>query len=133
MSVNVQEIYEAALAIMDERDSEEYRRRTPALVSALMGRCWVLSEEHPGGGHSAWLPVTSMEDTVEGIDNSIALSAMPYGLAAQLYLQEDPVSARSWWDIFQENLELFRRAGAATVEDIVDVYGGIEHGRGARW
>lgn len=133
MSVNVQEIYEAALAIMDESDSEGYRKRTPALISALMGRCWALSEEHTGTGHSRWLPVTSMEDTVEGIDNSIALSAMPYGLAAQLYLQEDPVSARSWWDIFQENLEQFRISRPAAVEDIVDVYGGIEYGRFTAW
>lgn len=133
MSVSVQEIYEAALSIMDENDCEDYRKRTPALVSALMGRCWVQSEKHPGGGHSAWLPVTSMEDTVEGIDNSIALSAMPYGLAAQLYMQEDPVSAQSWWNIFQENLELFRMSRPAQVEDITDVYGGIEHGRFGRW
>lgn len=133
MSVSVQEIYEAALSVMDESDSEDYRKRTPALVSALMGRCWVQSEEHQGVGHSLWLPVTTMEDTVEGIDNSIALSAMPYGLAAQLYMQEDPVSAQSWWDIFQENLELFRTSRPAQVEDIVDVYGGIEHGRFAVW
>lgn len=133
MSVNVQEIYDAALAIMDERDSSDYRRRTPALVSALMGRCFVRSEDYPGGGHSRWLPVSTMEDTVEGIDNSIALSAMPYGLAAQLYLQEDPVSARSWWDIFQENLALLSAARPARVEDIADVYGGIEHGRYGKW
>lgn len=133
MSVNVQEIYDAALAIMDESDNARYRGRTPALVNALMGRCFPRSEEHSGSGHSRWLPVAAMEDTVEGIDNGIALSVMPYGLAAQLYMQEDPVSARSWWDIFQENLELLGRCRPAAVEDITDVYGGIEYGSFGGW
>lgn len=133
MSVNVQEIYDAALAIMDEKDNAEYRRRTPALVSALMGRCFVCSQEYSADRHGLWLPVTAMEDTVQGIDSGIALSAMPYGLAAQLYLQEDPVSARSWWDIFQENLQQLRTSRPAVVQDIADVYGGIEYGRFGGW
>lgn len=133
MGVSVQEIYQAALAIMDEKDSAGYRARVPGLVNTLMGRCWMVSEEHEFGGHSMWTPVEKMEDEVAGIDRSLALSAMPYGLAAQLYLQEDPKSAGSWWDIFQENLETFRRNRPAAPETIRDVYGGIEYGSFGRW
>lgn len=133
MSVSVREIYNGALALMGESDSDHYRNRTPDLVNTLLGRCRLVCGSAAEGGHSAWLPVAGLEDTVEGIDKSVALSAMPYGLAAQLYLQEDPVSARSWWDIFQENLELLGRGRPAVVEDITDVYGGIGHGSYGGW
>lgn len=133
MGVSVQEIYKTALAIMDESDSADYRARVPGLVNTLLGRCWMVSEEHEFGGHSMWTPVEAMEDEVAGIDRSLALSAMPYGLAAQLYLQEDPKSAESWWDIFQENLATFRRNRPADLEKIKDVYGGIEYSGFGRW
>lgn len=133
MSASVQEIYNAALAIMDEDDCEAYRSRTPAIVNTLIGRCWMASEEHQFGGHSMWYPVSSLTDTVENIDNTLALSAMPYGLAAMLYLDEDPVRARSWWDVFQETVETCARNRPAEAEPIQDVYGWGDFNEFGRW
>lgn len=132
MNVTVRDIYNSALAIMHEKDVEDYASRVPPIVNTLLGMCWNASEEHQFGSHSMWTPVTDMTSTVEGVDISIALSAMPYGLAAQLFVDEDPVRAGSWWDIWQESLALFRRNRPAEIEPIYDMYGGFggeEHGR----
>lgn len=132
-TVTVRDIYNAALAIMDESDEADYESRTPGIVNTLLGRCWMASEDHEYGGHSMWTPVAFLDDEVKGIDQSIALSAMPYGLAAQLYLGEDHIRAGAWWDIFQEQLELFRRARPAGPRPIRDEYGGIGVNDFGRW
>lgn len=133
MSATVQEIYNAALNIMNESGSESYRSRTPAIVNTLIGRCWMASEEHQRGGHSMWTPVNAMSDVVDNIDDTLARSAMPYGLAAMLYLDEDPLRSRSWWDVFQETVELCRRNRPADPEPIDNVYGGFGYDGFGRW
>lgn len=133
MSTTVQNIYNTALAIMHEDSCEDYAKRTPGIINALMGLCWKASTEHQFGPHDMWTPVESMDDTVEGVDISIALSAMPYGLAAQLYLDEDPVRSASWWSVFEQNLAVFSRQRPADEEAIKDVYGGIEYNDFGRW
>lgn len=132
MSTQVQAIYEAALAILDEADSEDFRKRTPAIINMLIGRCFNASEEYETGPHSMWTPVTSLEDYVEGIDRTLCLSAMPNGLASYLVLDYDNVKANALWSVFIEQVELARRS-PAEIQPIVDVYGGIEHGQFGRW
>lgn len=133
MDVTVRDIYYSALAIMHEADTEDYANRTPAIVNTLIGQCWNASEEHQFGPHSFWTPVMSMTDIVEGVDISLSLSAMPYGLAAMLFLDEDPVRSNSWWDVWQEGLAMFRRMRPAEIEPIKDVYGGYGAEDYGRW
>lgn len=132
MNVTVKDIYNSALAIMHEKDAEDYSSRAPAIINTLIGQCWNASEEHGFGPHSLWTPVEDMASVVAGVDLSLSLSAMPYGLAAQLYIDEDPIRAGAWWDIWQEALALFRRNRPAEIEPIQDMYGGfgcVEFGR----
>lgn len=133
MSVTVLDIYNTALAIMDESGTSDYERRTPAIINSMMGVVWMASEQHHFGPHSIWTHVESMSDELSGVDQSLALSAMPYGLAAQLYLGEDHVRAQSWWDIFEERVALFRRARPAEDESIEDCYGGYGCNEFGRW
>ena len=133
MSVTVLDIYNTALAIMDESGTSDYEKRTPPIVNSMMGAVWMASEQHHFGPHSMWTPVTDMSDEVSGVDQSLALSAMPYGLAAQLYLGEDHVRAGSWWAIFEERLALFKRNRPAEFESIDNYYGGCELSEFGRW
>lgn len=133
MSVTVLDIYNTALAIMDEAGTSDYEKRTPPIVNSMMGAVWMASEEHHFGPHSMWTPVTDMSDELSGVDQSLALSAMPYGLAAQLYLGEDHIRAGSWWSIFEERVALFKRSRPAEAEAITDCYGGFGHNDFGRW
>ncbi len=125
MEIKVKDIYTAALAIMHEKATEDYAQRVCPIINTLIGQSWHNSEMHDGGPHSHWQSISSLEDTLSGIDISIALSAMPYGLAAMLYLDEDPVRAGSWWDVWQEAVRDFKRSRPAEFEDIDNLYGGF--------
>lgn len=125
MTITVRDVYNSALAIMNERASADYENRVTSIINTLIGQSWAFSEAHEKGPHSLWTPVNSMDDDLEGVDQSIALSAMPYGLAAMLYLDEDPVRSNSWWSVWQQGLDTFRRCRPAGIEPIEDLYGGI--------
>lgn len=125
MSVTARDIYNSALAIMHEKPAEDYEERALAIINTLIGQSWAFSADHDFGPHNLWTPAADMNSELEGVDISIALSGMPYGLAAMLYLDEDPVRSGSWWDIWQEALATFRRCRPASFETIKDVYGGI--------
>ena len=133
MNVTVLDIYNTALALMDETGTADYERRTPPIVNSMMGAVWMASEQHQFGPHSMWTPVTSMGDALDGVDQSLALSAMPYGLAAQLYLGEDAVRAESWWRIFEERVAMFKRARPAEIDCTENLYGGCEFSEFGRW
>ena len=132
MSATVEQVYGAALALIDEEPDESLASRTPGIINTLIGRCFDASEEYETGAHSLWTPVTEMSDELEGIDRTIALSAMPYGLAAMLVLGYDPVKSRALWSVFIEQVELARKTPESFVP-IENVYGAGEHGGFGRW
>lgn len=133
MGVPARTVYDMALAIMHESDDDNsYIERSPAILNTLIGRCWRFSEEHEYGKHSTWTPITSIDDDIEGLDRTLCLSALPYGLAAQLYLDEDPVRSNSYWGVFQEQVDMCSRSPKA-IEPIEDVYGGLGKNDYARW
>ncbi len=118
----VSQVYKSALAIMNENDEESYKGRVVPIINTLIGQCWQMSEDYDTGPRSMWTPVELMDDEILGIDQNIALSVMPYGLAAMLYLDEDSIRANSWWQVYQENLVDARRS-PAEFEPIYDEYG----------
>lgn len=132
MSATVEQVYRAALALIDEEPDESLASRTPGIINTLIGRCFDASEEYETGAHSLWTPVAEMSDELEGIDRTIALSAMPYGLAAMLVLGYDPVKSRALWSVFIEQVELARKTPESFVP-IENVYGAGEHGGFGRW
>lgn len=128
----VQQVYDAALAIMHEAADESYAQRTVPLINTLIGQCWQMSAEYDTGRRDMWRPVEALTDEIIGIDNHIALSVMPFGLAALLYIDEDDARSDSWWAIYQETLVDARRSPAAFGE-IEDVYGCYDLTDGGRW
>ena len=132
MSATVRDIYDIALTLIDESGSDELERRAPGIVTALSGRCYDASEEYETGPHSLFSPVSGMDDEVCGIDNTLALSVMPFGLAAIYALDYDPAKSRSLWGIFLEQTENARKT-PEKIKGVADVYGGIEFADFGRW
>lgn len=127
------EIYLAALSIMDEQDMDNnYKDRSVAIINALMSRCWQYTESYKGGSRSGFAAISSLDDELEGFDDTLVLGVMPYGLAAALYIGEDPLRANSWQQQFEENLLEARRVPSG-IEPIEDVYGCVNPSSFARW
>ena len=133
----VEDVFDAAMGIMDELaaggqaltpDTEEYAQRTPAIINALVSELKILT-----GEREEWLPVESLEERVPVGDTSYALGALPYGLAANLLIDENPSAASFYQQRYEELRALFVSRLKASVEDIDMLYGGVGEGRFARW
>lgn len=133
----VQDVFDAAMGIMDElgqtgqaqtSDTQEYEYRTPAIINMLVGELHMLL-----GNRDNWLPVTSLDDMVPTADTNYALSALPYGLAANLLIDENPTAASFYQQRYEELRAYYLARQQADVGDITDLYGGIPYGEFSRW
>lgn len=133
----VSDVFDAAMGIMDElgqtgeartSDTQEYEYRTPAIINMLVGELHMLM-----GNHDNWLPVTSLDDMIPTADTNYALSALPYGLAANLLIDENPTAASFYQQRYEELRAFFLARQQADVGDITDLYGGIPYGEFSRW
>lgn len=129
-----QEIFEAAIAIMDEQnasgqadhsDTTEYKNRTLPILNILRGELYPYSDSYAldGNGRPISAQILDFETTIE-LDDYICQSVMPYGLAATLLMNEDPAVANYCQQRYDE-LKAGLKSGypAMGSEDIVDVYG----------
>ena len=133
----VSDVFDAAMGIMDElgqtgqaqtSDTQEYEYRTPAIINMLVGELHMLL-----GNRDNWLPVTSLDDMVPTADTNYALSALPYGLAATLLIDENPTAASFYQQRYEELRAYYLARQQADVGDITDLYGGIPYGEFSRW
>ena len=133
----VSDVFDAAMGIMDElgqtgqaqtSDTQEYEYRTPAIINMLVGELHMLL-----GNRDNWLPVTSLDDMVPTADTNYALSALPYGLAANLLIDENPTAAGFYQQRYEELRAYYLARQQADVGDITDLYGGIPYGEFSRW
>ena len=133
----VSDVFDAAMGIMDElgqtgqaqtSDTQEYEYRTPAIINMLVGELHMLL-----GNRDNWLPVTSLDDMVPTADTNYALSALPYGLAANLLIDENPTAASFYQQRYEELRAYYLARQQADVGDITALYGGIPYGEFSRW
>lgn len=133
----VSDVFDAAMGIMDElgqtgqaqtSDTQEYEYRTPAIINMLVGELHMLL-----GNRDNWLPVTSLDDMVPTADTNYALSALPYGLAANLLIDENPTAASFYQQRYEGLRAYYLARQEADVGDITDLYGGIPYGEFSRW
>lgn len=143
----VQEVFDATMALMDElddtgnatsTDTTEYLNRTLPIVNLMIGECYPYSDLHDSDSLlSSWKAVEDMEDNLlkrSKIDNTIALSIMPYGLAANLLVDENPSAAAFYQQRYEELLRLKASKMQAAVGSIEDVYGvTLGYNDGAIW
>lgn len=121
--IKANEIYTSALAIMNERDADNsYKERCVPLINTLMSQCYQYTEDYKSGPRSGWVPIADLDDAIMGFDQTVVLGVMPYGLAAALYIDEDPARANLWQQQYEEALLNARRV-PHEIGQITDVYG----------
>lgn len=142
MATTAQQVFDIAIGLMsadtngqtETSDTLEYKNRTLLILNALRGELYPYSDTYArseDGTRPTTLPISDF-DTPINLDDYIAQTVMPYGLAAHLLIDENPTVA----GFFQQRYEeLLNKLGNAPqdFEQIVDVYGGIGHSEGGRW
>lgn len=141
----VQDVFDKAIHWMDEQnestgatltsDTKEYSLRTPNILNTYLNVVYPFSDTYAPreDGKRPYLePVRSMTDEMD-LDAFICMSVLPYALAAGLVKEENPSIANVALQIYAENLGQARSTLPASVEDVENVYGGIEYGEFSRW
>lgn len=142
-TATMSDVFDVAIAVMDEindsgqtqtADTEEYKRRTPGIMRILLAECYPYSElKDPDAAASSWRIPDEWDDSLWRIDNTLALGIMPYGLAANLLVDENPAAASYFQQRYDELLRDRKGHTAASIGEVEDLYGGIEYGQFARW
>lgn len=145
MATTAQWIFEKAMHLMDEAseatgaadtaDTAGYKHRTLPILNILRVECYPASDTFGASepGKRPICPEITDFDSPIGLDDVLCQMVLPYGLAAHLLLDENPVAASYFQQRYEELLAWARRGIPAVSEDIADVYGGIEHGKFGRW
>ena len=132
----IRTIFDIAMSLMDELTSEgesqsndtlEYEHRTPRIMNTLTAEYLVLV-----GNASNWALAESVED-MSPVPQNYAVTVMPYGLAANLLVDENPTAASFFQQRYEELRSTYLAKSPATISDIENVYGGVEYGQFSRW
>lgn len=115
---------DAALAIMDELNNTEYNARAVYFINMICDQLYPYSDNYSVATNDRPIcpRITTLSDSL-GIDDVLAQSVLPYGLASQLMLSDDPSQAANFEALYQERLSEARRNLPAQIMEIVDVYG----------
>jgi len=132
-----QKVFDIAMGLMDElslgagltdhADTQDYRLRTPLILAALCGELYPFSDtwhKDEPGVRPVWTSVSAFDEDL-GLDDFIARSVLPYGLAAHLLADENPSLAAFFLQRYQELLIRYGGAIPAESERIVNLYGRI--------
>ena len=134
MATTAQRVFDIAMGLMDElndagqtdtADTKEYKDRTLLILNALRGELypysdtWAVAET---GKRPIVAVIANFTDNI-GLDDYICQTVMPYGLAAQLLLTEDPSAAGFFQQRYEELLSKLRSGLPVESEDIYDIYG----------
>lgn len=142
MSVTAQEIFSAAMGLIDSVDqasgqtdiaaNASYKARTLFIINVLRGELYPFSDSYiasEDGTRPICAAVTDFTSAL-GLDEVVARTVLPYGLAAQLLLEENPSTASFYQQRYEE---LTARLGSGiprSFESIEDVYGAVEFSSG---
>lgn len=145
MATTAQQIFEMAMHLADEvnessgladtPDTKEYKNRTLPILNILRNEVFPYSSNYRPARYGA-RPVCPMIQSMTSnvaLDDSICQGILPYGLAAHLFLDENPNLSAYFNQKYEEGIARYRVSAPSYSEPIVDVYGGIEMGEHARW
>ena len=137
-------IFDQAIKLMDEQSDEgkaiwsdtvEYQNRALAILNALIGECYPYSDTYTitTPGKRPIIQTINNLNSVVYLDDSIAKSVLPYGLAAELIKNDDPMLGNYFLQRYQELLARHAKTLPAAWDTIEDVYGIVDHSSFARW
>ena len=155
------DVFDLAMGLMDEVDqdsvstrtvdTEEYRARTPFILETLLRELYYASDTFndprqidkkrpippyiiPSGTTITASNLESFMGKTIDLDDFVARTILPYGLAAHLFLQEDVQSASFFQQRYEELLLRYRSSIPSDFQSVVDVYGfHNEYGQFSRW
>jgi len=139
MATTAQTVFDYAMGLLDEVNAAgetdttataEYKVRALFILNILRGELYQYSDGYlsvTSGIRPISTVLTALTDSV-GVDDFLAQTIMPYGLAAHLLIDENPKAA----SFFQSRYdELLARYGANTPSEFTDItqtYGGFNVG-----
>ena len=145
-TTTAQRVFDLAMGLMDEvnetsggtddADTREYKVRTLLILNALRGELFPYSDTYAAEepGKRPILEVIQSFDQVIGMDDYICQSVLPYGLAAQLLLDENPDSASFFQQRYEEMRMNLAKGLPKQSEAISDVYGIVSpYNEFSRW
>lgn len=155
------DVFDLAMGLMDEidkdkkypdtPDTQEYEARTPYIIETLLRELYFASDTFndprqpsgkrpvppyiiPSGERVTKANIDAYMSKRIDLDDFVARSILPYGLAAHLLLQEDVQAASFFQQRYEELLRWYRGSIPSDFESVVDVYGiGNEYGWFSRW
>lgn len=131
---NTQWVFDKAIHLMDEQDersgetltedTQEYKNRTLSIVNVLRNDLYPMSDNYTlsENGRRPVLPMLVDFEQEIGLDDVIAQSILPYGLAAHLLLGEDNSKAGFFNQKYEELKMSLGSKRAAVWEDIPDSF-----------
>lgn len=143
MALSGTEIFRRAVMIMDEQsetgasewaDTEEYRHRAIPILNILINECYPYSDtyEPEQGLRSTAGGIESLAEYPD-LDDYLCGTALPYGLAAHLCMDDNPRVSAFAQQRYEALLARAARNVPANWQPVDDIYGGITHGEFARW
>lgn len=145
-TTTAQRVFDIAMGLMDEvnetsgatdtSDTKEYKVRTLLILNALRGELFPYSDTYAveEAGKRTILHVIQNFTDIIMMDDYICQTVMPYGLAAQLLLDENPTAASFFQQRYEELRNSLSRGLPQGSEAITDLYGiGFEHNHFSRW
>lgn len=145
-TTTAQRVFDLAMGLMDEvnettgetdtPDTREYKNRTLLILNALRGELYPYSDTYTveQAGKRPIAAVIQKFSDVIGLDDYICQTVLPYGLAAQLFLDENSAAASFLQQRYEELRDKLSRGLPSGSEAITDCYGiGFEHNDFSRW
>ena len=119
--------------LSDTTDNSEYKRRTLRILNVLRLELYPLSDTYTAtkaGTRPQNASLSAFSDVID-LDDYLAQTVLPYGLAAVLLLDENPIVA----SFFQQRYEELKTASKIPneFEPIENVYGGNRYNEYSRW
>ena len=120
---------------MDETDASAYANKALLILNMLRGELYRYSDTYSAAtsGTRPICPVLTGLDSLVGLDDFLAQTIMPYGLAANLMLGDDDAKANFFQQRYEELLMKYGSVIPANTEDINNIYGGIEYSPCETW
>ena len=138
-TTTAQRVFDIAMGLMDEvnessgatdtSDTREYKVRTLFILNALRGELYPYSDTFPtptDNKRPIVAVIANFTDIID-LDDYICQTVMPYGLAAQLLMDENPTAASFLQQRYEELRDKLSKGLPQTAEAIEDVYGVLNH------
>jgi len=139
MATTAQTVFDYAMGLMDEVNSAgetdtaataSYKVKTLFILNILRGELYQYSDGYlsvTSGIRPISTVITALTDSV-GVDDFLAQTIMPYGLAAHLLLDENPTAAGFFQQRYDELLAKYGKNTPSDFADITQTYGGFDVG-----